>query len=460
MRRFSDRHIAGAMLATVLLLKFGNAQSPKDTELGVRTDALVQTLLSRNIAGVSIAVARNGKAIFTRGYGSANLQHSIGVTPETVFHIDSVSKNILSAVVLQLANEGKLDLDDDVTKYVPEAPTQGHRVSVRQLLNHTSGIYSFTSLPDADANERLDLTHEQVLALFKDKPFDFGPGSAWRYNNSAFYIAGMVVERVTKQEYGTYVREHIFQPLGMSSAQMCDARTVVPHLASGYARDHDSLVNAPFLSWKLPFAAGSICANAPDLLKWQAALDEGRMLTSSSIKVMREPSILTDGTRIDYGLGTRLGSLEGHRVLGHTGSGGGFAAALASFPDDHVTVAVLINTEVGANVALRLATSIARSMIGLPEKITLKDLPIPKTELDILAGKFTSDEGSVETFPRDGKLFFRVPSGPEGPMLRQAENIYAINEDTQVHLVVRGSRVTWALVYTDGLLMDVYRRIL
>ena len=160
------------------------------------------------------------------------------------FHIASISKNILAAVVLQLADQGKLRLDDDVTKYVPSAPTHGHRVTVQQLLNHTSGIYSFTSLPDAENNERLDLTHEQVLGLIKDKPLDFEPGTSWRYDNSAFYLAGMVVESVTKQEYGEYVREHIFKPLGMNSSSLCDARMVTPHLASGYEIDHGKFVNA------------------------------------------------------------------------------------------------------------------------------------------------------------------------------------------------------------------------
>ncbi|MCA1816707.1 MAG: beta-lactamase family protein, partial [Acidobacteria bacterium] len=203
------------------------AQTPTDAELGGRVDALAQKLLSRPVAGVSVAVARDGRVVFARGYGMASLEHSVAVTPDTVFHIDSVSKNILAAVLLRLADEGKLNLDDDVTKYVPEAPTRGRKVTVRQLLNHTSGIYSFTSLPEAEANERLDLTHEQVLGLVKDKPPDFEPGAAWRYNNSAFYIAGMVVERVTKQEYGAYVRERVFKPLGMNSALMCDARMVV-----------------------------------------------------------------------------------------------------------------------------------------------------------------------------------------------------------------------------------------
>ena len=181
------------------------AQLPAGDELGNRVDAVAKQLLSRHTAGVSIAVAREGRLILARGYGMANVEHSVAVTPETVFHIASISKNILAAVVLQLVDQGKLRLDDDVTKYVPEAPTGGHHVTVRQLLNHTSGIYSFTSLPDAANNERLELTHEQVLGLIKDKPFDFEPGTHWRYDNSAFYLAGMVVERVTKQEYGAYV---------------------------------------------------------------------------------------------------------------------------------------------------------------------------------------------------------------------------------------------------------------
>jgi D-alanyl-D-alanine carboxypeptidase len=450
--------IARVIVAIALFLSCGNAQTPKATDRSNRIDTLAQRLLSRNIAGISIAVGRDGKVVFAGGYGMANLQHSVAVTPETVFHIDSISKNILSAVLLQLIDEGKLNLDNDVTKYVPEAPTQGHRVSVRQLLNHTSGIYSFTSLPEAEANERLDLSHEQVLGLFKNKPFDFEPGAGWRYNNSAFYIAGMVVERVTKQEYGVYVREHVFKPLGMTSAQMCDARTIVPHIASGYDRDHGALVNAAFLSWKLPFAAGAICATATDLLKWQAAVDEGRVLRPSSLKLMRTPTTLADGTIIDYGFGTRLGSLDGHRVLGHTGSGGGFAAALESFPDDHLTVVVLINTQAGANTPLTLAAAIARPMIGLPEKIPLKDLPVPKAELETIAGGTFTSENTVENFARDGKLFFRVPSGPEGPMLRQSENVYAINEDTEVHFVIRDGRAKWGLVYTAGLLMDVARR--
>ena len=156
------------------------------------------------------------------------------------------------------------------------------------------------------------MTHEQVLGLIKDRPPDFEPGASWRYDNSAFYLAGMVVERVTKQEYGQYSRE-LFKSLGMNSASLCDARMVVPRLASGYeVEGGGTFANVPFLSWKLPFAAGAVCATAGDLLKWQVALDTGRVLSASSLELMRTPTKLSDdrsdGTSIDYGLGTRIGS--------------------------------------------------------------------------------------------------------------------------------------------------------
>jgi len=451
------------LVATIFCLYGGTAfaQLPASEELGSRVDAIAKQMLTRPVAGISVAVARDGQVVIARGYGMANLEHSVAVTPETVFHIASISKNILAAVVLELVDEGKLQLDDDVTKYVPEAPTQGRHVTVRQLLSHTSGIYSFTSLPNAADNERLELTHDQVLGLIKDRPLDFEPGTRWRYDNSAFYLAGMVVERVTKQEYGAYVREHVFKPLGMSSASLCDARMVVPHLASGYELDRGALINAAFMTWKLPFAAGAVCATASDLLKWEAALDTGRVLTPSSLALMRTPTTLADGMKIDYGLGTRLGSLDGHRVLGHTGSGGGFRNVFESFPDDHLTIVILMNLgDAGSPPPVAIAAEIARAALGLAKKNTLLDLPVPGAELAALSGKYDSDEGPVEIFARDGKLHFRIPGRQiEGVLRRQAENVYAINENTEAHFVMSGGHARWSMLYIGGLLLDAKYRV-
>jgi hypothetical protein len=265
----------------------------------------------------------------------------------------------------------------------------------------------------------------------------------------------MVVERVTKQEYGAYVREHVFKPLGMSSASLCDARMVVPHLASGYELNGGALVNAAFMSWKLPFALGGVCATASDLLKWQAALDTGRVVTQSSLGLMRTPTKLADGTKIDHGLGTCLGSVDGHKVLGHTGNGGGFRSVLESFPDDHLTIVILTNTEDGSAGPVAAATEIARAALGLAKKNSLADLPVPREELVALTGKYESVDGIVEIFDRDGKVHFRIAGTKiEGVLLRQAENVYAINENVEVHFLVSGGHAEWTAVYIGGLFLD------
>jgi CubicO group peptidase (beta-lactamase class C family) len=447
---------------TVLVFAYSAAATAQSeqAQLASRIDALAAGALSRPIAGISVAVRRGNKDIFARGYGLANVGDSVPVTPDTVFHICSISKNILAAVVLKLAEQGKLSLDDEVTKYIPEAPLHGRRVTIRQLLDHVSGIYSFTSLPEADANERLDLSQQQVLDLIKDKPPLFEPGTNWRYDNSGFYMAGMIVERVTKQDYGSYVRDNIFKPIGMGSASLCYARDVVPHLSSGYEREGGKLVNASYLSWKLPFAAGAVCATAKDLLKWQAALNAGRVIRASSLSAMRSPTLLTDGTSIDYGLGTRLGSLDGHPVVGHTGSGGGFGNAMLFYPDDDLSVVVLTNTGSNAGTALALATAIARPLLGLPETNAPANLSVPADELAALTGTFESDEGTVETFAKEGKLHFRVhPAGAEGILLRQSKNVFSVSPDIRVRFVVRDGRAQYSFLYTGGLLMDVARRV-
>jgi CubicO group peptidase (beta-lactamase class C family) len=417
--------------------------------LADRVDVIARDALTRPVAGISIAIARDGKVVFARGYGFANLDHAVAVTPDTVFHIASVSKNILAATIVQLADEGKLSLDDDVTKYVPEAPTHGKHVTLRQLIDHTSGMFSFTSLPNAAENERLGLDHKQVLALIADKPFVSEPGTSWRYNNSAFYLAGMVVERVTKSDYATYVRDHLFRPLGMSTAMLCDARMVVPHLASGYEVENGKLVNAALIDWKLPWAAGAVCATATDVLTWQAALDGGRVVTEASLKQMRTPTKLSDGTPIDYGLGTRIGSLQGHRVFGHTG-GGGFNAIVEDFPDDHVTIAVLTNT----GSAFSIAAAVARAVLGLAKPV-LRDAAVSKHDARALTGTFDSDEGPVEAFVRDGKLRFRVPEQRgDGPMFREPDGTFAIDDTVEVRPVIRDDKAMWTIVYSAGLMID------
>ncbi len=444
-------HLAAVVFIILLAPGVGAQADFESTVDRIAADALKQP-----IAGLSIAIARRGQPLFVRGYGRARLDTNAPVTPATVFHVASISKNIEAAVAVRLAEQGKLVLDADVTKYVPNAPTHGGRVTIAQLLSHTSGLYNFTDLPTALANEGRDWTHDQVFSLFRDQPLVFAPGSRWRYSNSGFYLAGVAIERVTGQPYGTYVKNQIFAPLGMPTASLCTVHDTVASLASGYIVAKGALEPAPYITWSLPFAAGAICATAADLITWQQALENGRVISPAGVAQMRTPSRLNDGTTIDYGLGTRMGTLEGHRVVGHTGSGGGYKAILESFPDDGVMIAVLSNTET-ASVA-SVAGALARAALGL-EPHEPVDSPVPPDEALAIAGTFDSDEGRIELFTCADRICFRTLDGAvRGTQKRRAPFVYDVGPEVVVRFDRRVERPDWAFVYSAGLLTDAKRR--
>jgi D-alanyl-D-alanine carboxypeptidase len=419
-------------------------------------DAIAKKTLERPVLGISIALANNDRVVFARGYGFGDVARSVPVTSETVFHIVSISKNIAAGVLLQLAEQGKLSLNDDVTRYVPDAPVHGKHVTVRQLLNHTSGIPNYTSLADAGMNARLDVSHAQVLDLIRNSTPDFDPGTSWRYSNSGFYLAGMIAENVMHQPYGGLLHDRIFTPLQMQSSSLCDASTPVPNLASGSDVVNGKLMPAAKMSWKLPFAGGGVCSTASDLLRWQMALNKDHVVSKHSLAAMRSPTVLADGASIDYGLGTRIGQLEGHPVFGATGSGGGFTTALETFPDDKLSVAVLINTDSG-DAPTELAGAIARSVLGLAD-VVLRDIPPPDAELACIPAVYDSDDGAAEVFSEGGKLHFRIPAqGISGVITRQGRYSYAIDANRRVHFHCDPGHSRWAQVYSGGLMVDAKR---
>ena len=448
-----------ALVALFLAQKLPPVNPAPDVHLA--TGVLAHRALERPIAGISLLVAKNGgrsAPLVERAFGFADRDRKVPVTTSTVFHIASVSKHVTAAVVLHLVDAGKLSLDDEVTKYVPEAPTHGRHVTIRQLLNHTSGLHNFTSLPDAEANERLDLTQAQVLGLVKDLPLDFEPGTSWRYSNTGFFLAGMVVERITGTDYATYLRDELFRPLSMTSSSLCTSHSSIPLLASGFDVRQGALIEAAPMTWALPFAAGAICSTAADMGRFEAAIESGRFISRSRLVEMRAATVLSDGTRVDYGLGTRLGSLHGHRVVGHTGNGGGFNAVLESFPDERLTVVVLTNTNNGG--ALPLSTAIARSAFEATMPAPM-DTVLPADESAAVIGVFESDEGPIETIACGEKLCSRRPGTEERrEMRRQGRFSYVVAPDTEVRFVAGSDgAAAWAFVYSGGLFVDAKRRL-
>jgi CubicO group peptidase (beta-lactamase class C family) len=335
-------------------------------ELVARIDSLAEaTLRDGPVAGLTIGVKRGADLLLVKGYGDADIENSVPMTAETVYRIGSLTKQFTAAAVMQLVEAGLIDLDDPLTQYLPNYPTQGHEVSIRHLLTHTSGIKSYTSLGDVFWLKAglLDLTHTEMLELFQDEPFDFAPGEAYRYNNSGYYLLGMIIEEVSGDTYDDYLDAHLFGPLGLSRSSYCHEAQIIRGRAEGYEQGAGWLLNDGSISMNTPGAAGALCSTVPDLLSWTAALRSGRVVSSASYQAMTTSGLLNDGSATGYGLALGLAPLGEHARVAHTGGINGFSTVMAHYPGSDLDIVVLSNTS--SQAPGQVEGHIARWALGL-----------------------------------------------------------------------------------------------
>jgi CubicO group peptidase (beta-lactamase class C family) len=305
----------------------------------------------REIPGVALTIVRDGKTTKTAAYGFANLELKSPTRPETVFEIGSVTKQFTAACILVLQQEGKLSVDDKISKYLPDTPPSWSDITIRHLLNHTSGIKSYTGLSGFELTKHL--TQKQFIAALRDLPLEFPPGEKWKYCNSGFSLLGYIIENVSGKNYWGFLGEKIVGPLGMTSTTNREPSILVPNRADGYEKKRDGTrINRDYDLTDI-FSAGAIVSTVGDLAKWNASLDSERILNAESKSAMWTSGKLNNGKETEYGFGWRLGPYEGHKNIGHSGSTSGFSASLQRFPDDKVTVILLCNTgEEGAATVL------------------------------------------------------------------------------------------------------------
>lgn len=348
-----------------LIVLAGGVEAQSRSALLGRVDSVVSAHMARHQnVGVSIGIEYRGELLVARGYGAADLESSAPATAETVYRIGSVTKQFTAALILQLVEQGKIRLDDEITRFLPDYPTQGRRMTIRHLLTHSSGIRSYTALgPRYATLSRLDLTEDQLIAEFANQPFDFEPGAQYRYNNSGYFLLGVIAGKVTGTPYPILVEQALIAPQGLGSSSYCHNSRLIPKRAHGYAIDQGAVVNDRPISMNIPAGAGSLCSNVLDLLAWQRALDGGRVLGPQWLTAMRTGH-LKSGASGEYGYGVSIGALQGHRQVAHSGGINGFSAWLANYPDDRLTVVVLTNTANGQ--ASGLGAALARLVLGLP----------------------------------------------------------------------------------------------
>ncbi len=296
-----------------------------------------------NIPGGLVAVASRGRIVHLKPYGMANVELSVPVTDSTVFEIGSISKQFVSAAVMLLVQEIRLELDDPIHKYLPDLPSEWLGVTVRHLLTHTSGIPDYEEILTYDVYG-FRLTPEQVIQSAHSRPMDFAPGEGWYYSNTGYFLLSMIVERVEGQPLGRVLQYRIFDPLGMTQTRMADPEAIIPHRASGYwVNKVGELINRRPTETSSTLGAGGILTSAYDLAKWDEALYGERLLSAESKAAMWTPVVLPDGESVGYGFGWGVGDYEGLPLQSHGGQVAGFVANLSRFPQQEAAIIVFLN---------------------------------------------------------------------------------------------------------------------
>jgi CubicO group peptidase (beta-lactamase class C family) len=315
-------------------------------------------MTARHIPGLAVAVLRDGKPIKIRGYGAANVELEAPVTPDTVFPIASVTKQFVAAAVLLLEQDGKLAVDDRIGAYLDNAPEAWTQITIRQLLNHTSGIADVWN--DLHADRRAPTTPEKIVQLVGAVPLTFAPGTKWNYSNTDYIVLAMIVKKISGVPFEAFLQQRIFTPLGMTRTRLYDPDNVIRGRAAGYERRDGALHNAEYFDPSFAQGGdGGLLSTANDLARWAAALDGDGILNAKSREMMWSGALLANGTTHPYGFGWELRSANQHRWIYHSGSRPGAAAVVSRFPDDRLTVIVLANLSHADTITL------ARNIAGL-----------------------------------------------------------------------------------------------
>ena len=360
----------------------------------------------------AVLVVKQGKILLRSGYGLADREWNVSNTTDTKFRIGSITKQFTAACILQLIETGKLSLDDKLSKFYPGFP-KGDSVTIHMLLNHTSGIASYTDQRNFMDVATLPWSKDSIIAYFKKLPYNFSPGKSWAYNNSGYFLLGYIIEKVSGQSYNDYLRQHILDKLGMSNSGVDKLDSVLLFRAKGYSKAGRKTVNANYISMEWPFSAGVLYSTLDDLYKWDRALYTNSILNESSRKKMFTPGIR------DYGYGIIIDSLENHFRIWHNGGIPGFSANFSRFVNDDICIIVFSNNETNTDF---ISIALADILFDVPVETPYihKEVKIDPKILDRYVGKYSAGL-TFELIKKDGKLYRHREGTPDIEMKPESE---------------------------------------
>jgi len=443
-------------------------------------DSIVRRVMEQeHVVGASVLVARDDRVVLHAGYGYADLGLEAPTKDETVYHVVGPMMPFTGVAVMQLVERGKVLLTDDVSKFVPEFPMQGHRVTVRQLLDHTTGIVDYHYLGDAiDGTSRQPKALDEVMALYAGRPWVNEPGTKWDWSISGFQLLVTIVERASGQSFADYVQQNILVPANVKSTSYCDDFTLVRGLSHGYRRLGASFVpaneNDMAFNYDLRY-----CSTVGDLYQAWKAVRDGKLIKSKTLELMSTavgPAVQMNANdpMMHYGLALTLNHEDNHRSRGQHGSLLGYAGSMYEFPDDRLIVIVLTNTE-GQN-AYAIGRALARAVLGLPPLPAPRASAPPRTLADEalserdraqlsgtymvkfdklppeLHGSFTQYRRTYRVFDENGRLMIEPLGQGAERLLKQADGSFTMRSSpgTRIAFVMQGDRATGITMDSEG----------
>ena len=424
----------GALLLALTLFTLparaaGPVSASDLANLAAYADKLLSAVYPAGQPGAAVLVQKDGQAVLRKGYGMANLELGIPMTPENVFEVGSITKQFTAAAILLLQERGRLRVEDPITKYLPDYPTHGQTVTIENLLTHTSGIPSYTGLPEWYPHIREDMKPADVAALFQDKPLEFTPGERWVYDNSGFFLLGMIVEKVSGKTYEQFVEEEIFRKLGMTHSRYGHSEEIVPLRAAGYSKGDQGFRNTSFISMTQPYAAGALMSTVDDLAIWGRALQSEALLKKASLDRMLTAHRLPSGVSTQYGYGIGVLDFRGTHVLRHGGDIPGYTADVIWAPEERLFVAILSNNDASDPRPEDLALRILARALGKPAE-ERKTLQLDARTLDEYTGGYRFDGQVTRTILREGTRLFVKRNSRRQEIFAVAPDEFVYPDDT------------------------------
>ena len=422
-----------------------------------KIDSIIALEYTNKEPGISFLVAKEGKAMYHKAFGKSNLELNTSLQPNSVFQIGSITKQFTAVSILILAEQGKLNLNDKIGNYIPAYTDVGKDITIHHLLNHTSGIKNKTLLSAQNFIAKKDISPTELIAYFKNEPLEFKAGEQFKYSNAGYILLGKIIEIVAKKSYGEFIKEHIFDKVGMSSSSYGNKKQHIKSSVSGYKVERNQFIKVDDMNLSLAYSAGGILSTTNDLLKWQNALLSNALLKASTIKKAMSPTILNNGKKIPYGYGFRFSRLGRSQVIAHTGSTKGFTSLSIYLPKEKVYITALSNCNC-KNIN-NVAKAVASQFVIIPKKNKKKTSE--RKSIKVALKRLKEYVGSYEVRPNvslkigidtTNQLYLLAPGQTKRiPLFAAKENHFFVKElKVEVTFNLEGNQTVSLTMHQSG----------